>query len=501
MKTDPATKRKIENLNMEFLTDLHENSPGLFGVVKRAVRRSKIANKRNKNDIGVFGHFKLNSANSNDKAKRDAEQFDIRMRSQSNANTSKKIHGNNRKVGSSNQISNIYFGSSDSNENTIDDSLVSFDVPQRGQLSGGSSQNKNASTISFNDLLNCKFNGDSSQDQNDSGVSFDVVSDINDLLEGVSSQNDNTPSTSYSNQNTGKAEHDFMQYLNIPKLKQKTPKKNSVRTANQILNDASFDFFDGNFGKNSSDKNNYDSSYNLNSNKQPRTSDCLVYDVSTKELGFGTFPVSQQGSYRKRSKKKLFNTKGSNRTDAQKFLQHFSEQELPSSSGNEARENLKFLQLLDGADEPASNNRPINNFDLPFATEIVGSLDQPSADQNNFSELEFPSILDNVQPSRKVDFAQFLNGENGHSAPSGNLDESLDLELKEVSALIDEILQPTVNHNDQQENDELVNNFDRNIRSSRFNDQVDLTSVNRNGQQDINEPEHNYEQYLNTNRE
>ena len=75
MKTDPDVKRKIENLNKKFLNDLYKNSPGLFQVVKRITRRNKNFYKQTKSYIGAFGHFKLNSANSNGKAKDNAEQF------------------------------------------------------------------------------------------------------------------------------------------------------------------------------------------------------------------------------------------------------------------------------------------------------------------------------------------------------------------------------------------------------------------------------------------
>ena len=73
-------------------------------------------------------------------------------------------------------------------------------------------------------------NGNKTQDKNDSGISFDVISEINDLLDGINSKNIETPFCSYSNQNTGNAEHDFMQYLNVPKLKQKASKISSVKT-------------------------------------------------------------------------------------------------------------------------------------------------------------------------------------------------------------------------------------------------------------------------------
>ena len=122
----------------------------------------------------------------------------------------------------------------------------------------------------------------------------------------------------------------------------------------------------------------------------------------------------------------------------------------------------------------ASNNRTINNFDLPFATEVFDSLDGPSVDPNNFSE--FPSRINSVQPSGKIDFAQFLNGKNFDSN-----DEAL--------------YQPTVNHNDQRENSELANIFDRSILSSCFSDQVGLKSDKSN----CKETEHNYVQYLNKN--
>ena len=180
-------------------------------------------------------------------------------------------------------------------------------------------------------------------------------------------------------------------------------KKNYVKTANRSFNDVNFDFFNGKFDKYSRNKNNYNSSYNLNSDKKLKTSDCLTYDVSTKSLSFGTFPVSQQNT--PENKRHSLNTKNRNTTDARKFLQNFSELKLPGSSNNEADENLKFMQLLNGDNESdASKNRPTNSFDLPFATEILGSLDGPSVNQNNFSE--FTSSSDNAQPSRKIDFAQ-----------------------------------------------------------------------------------------------
>ena len=324
-------------------------------------------------------------------------------------------------------------------------------------------------------------------------------------------------------------------------------KKNYVKTANRSFNDVNFDFFNGKFDKYSRNKNNYNSSYNLNSDKKLKTSDCLTYDVSTKSLSFGTFPVSQQNT--PENKRHSLNTKNRNTTDARKFLQNFSELKIPGSSNNEADENLKFMQLLNGDNESdASKNRPTNSFDLPFATEILGSLDGPSVNQNNFSE--FTSSSDNAQPSRKIDFAQLLNGKNGNSAFSSDLDESLDLEFEDNSAASfdlsdqnlsgledsldqpsenrnnfskfpstlsnaqpsgkfdfaqflngknsasnDETLyQPTVNRNDQQESNELANIFDASIDSSYFNKKYDLMSDNHN------ESEHNYVQYLNKNR-
>ena len=126
-------------------------------------------------------------------------------------------------------------------------------------------------------------------------------------------------------------------------------KKNYVKTANRSFNDVNFDFFNGKFDKYSRNKNNYNSSYNLNSDKKLKTSDCLTYDVSTKSLSFGTFPVSQQNT--PENKRHSLNTKNRNTTDARKFLQNFSELKLPGSSNNEADENLKLMQLLNGDNE------------------------------------------------------------------------------------------------------------------------------------------------------
>ena len=265
-------------------------------------------------------------------------------------------------------------------------------------------------------------------------------------------------------------------------------------------------------------------------------------------MSFGTFPVSQQNT--PKNKKRSLNTKSRNTTDARKFLQNFSELKLLGSSKNEADENSKFLQLLNTDNKSAaSNNRTINNFDLPFATEIFDSSDGPSVDPNNFSE--FPSRINSVQPSGKIDFAQFINGKNNNSAPSSYVDDSLDLEFGDNSAesfdlsfatgledsldkpsvdqnnfselplntnsaqpsvkfafaqflngknsdSSDEALyQPTVNHNDRRERSELANIFDRSILSSCFSDQVGLKSDK--SKSNCKEPEHNYLQYLNKN--
>ena len=165
MKTDPITKYKIENLNKEFLQDLHKNSPGLFKVVKRTTRRNKNVYNHTKNYIGAFGYLKLNSANSNEKAKDNAEQIFNRTRSQSNASNGrntregvtnyKQIDRSNRTGGSSNLLNIASSKRFDSNKNSKNDSLVS-----------------------------------SSQNQNDP-VLLDVISEINDLLDWVSSEYNN----------------------------------------------------------------------------------------------------------------------------------------------------------------------------------------------------------------------------------------------------------------------------------------------------------------------
>ena len=99
----------------------------------------------------------------------------------------------------------------------IDDLLDGVSSENDNELSSSySEQNIGEAKHDFMQYLN----GNKSQNPDDAAL-LEVESEINDLLNEVSSENNNTPSSSNSNQNTGNAEHDFMQYLNVPILKQK----------------------------------------------------------------------------------------------------------------------------------------------------------------------------------------------------------------------------------------------------------------------------------------